>query len=73
MENNSSFWDQAGFPASNMSDFFNQLSTFVNQQPQSVSLIFESGEEYLLITIYILILILGLVFNAAIIWVIVGK
>ena len=71
MENNSSFGDQAGFPASNMSDML--LNILLNQQPQSLSLIFESGEEYLLITIYILILILGLIFNAAIIWVIVGK
>ena len=70
MENNTTFGDQAGFPAKNMSEFFNQL---FNQQPQSLHLIFESGEEYLLITIYILILILGLIFNAAIIWVIVGK
>ncbi len=37
------------------------------------AIIFGAGEQSILIGLYILILILGLVFNAAIVWVILGQ
>ena len=63
-----------GFSAQNNSALLNFIELFnQNTQPPKQEFIFESGEEYLLITFYILILLLGLIFNAAIIWVILGK
>ena len=63
-----------GFSAQNNSALLNFFELFnQNTQPPKQEFIFESGEEYLLITFYILILLLGLIFNAAIIWVILGK
>ena len=63
-----------GFSAQNNSALLNFIELFnQNTQPPTQEFIFESGEEYLLITFYILILLLGLIFNAAIIWVILGK
>ena len=63
-----------GFSAQNNSALLNFIELFnQNTQPPKQEFIFESGEEYLLITFYVLILLLGLIFNAAIIWVILGK
>ena len=78
--NNSSLEMEVPNPGSQIPDNISGLWDFMQlfngtnpHIPQQHSLIFESGEEYLLITLYILILLLGLIFNAAIIWVIVGK
>ena len=78
--NNSSLDIEVPNPGSQIPDNFSGLWDFMQlfnenetSQLSQQSLIFESGEEYLLITLYILILLLGLIFNAAIIWVIVGK
>jgi len=63
-----------GFSAQNNSALLNFIELFnQNTQPPKQEFIFESGEEYLLITFYILILLLGLIFNAAIIWVILAR
>ena len=63
-----------GFSTQNNSALFNFIEHFSqNTEPPKQEFIFQSGEEYLLITFYVLILLLGLIFNAAIIWVILGK
>ncbi len=50
------------------------LDRIFNQTPPNHNeVIFDAGEQMSLISFYVFILLLGLVFNAAIIWVIVGK
>ena len=46
---------------------FNQTSPSTNQ------IIFSSSEQASIISFYIIVLLLGLIFNGAIIWVILGK
>ena len=59
--------------AENFSAILDLNQIFNQTPPTHHEIIFDSGEQATLISFYSIILLLGFLFNAAIIWVIVGK